>query len=565
MYYLSLIQFLSDDLEFNQQSSSQRFESIGLPLHKKSNLIEGLEQKYQLLNVFFDSLKELTEKEKNTKTEAKRFSFLETIQIYLSLLRLILSNSSLILNSQHVDILWESLINQDYNQQAKIVTFEWLSDNQASLSSYFQDAAFEYLFVEKMIKMKSEDLSQYGYDLFERSFLYLNEKQGKVKKLDKKSANLSFEYVATSSGLTGVETLWDFILGNSTSNSTHIENAMNVLNSLHQYVSSESLKGKYLKTREEYLAVCMQHLQASLAKPNCCILLLKKYLTEFNEQYSTRNTNLKQTPSQYILFAQYDSAIYSIPISSTDLIKTLKEKISKESGHPTSSWIMTNHSGNEYRDDNLTIHEASLKDFQYVYVYRRAKLKKEDEDLGPVNVPVETFLIKSLTFFARGLGVGNLIPNVDSSRTSEHSEQLKTLKEGSPKGHPARILASDEYFLHFYDLLSDPNAKVAQNGWELLDLLPTNSASLGRIKHCYEKEIEWKQFLGTDYKLLYNLQVINLLLQSKIDPTFDKETWSQNFIQTKGLDHLIETFLHLSTEGIKQLSFRFFKTVDFFY
>jgi len=105
--------------------------------------VDALAKKYKLLNAFFDELVaykkaagELAKKGKKgkskKKTAATRYTHMEHIQTRLDFLYFILSNSSLHLTVEHVDILWDSLIVNALQPEEREACFSWLEKSRQS-------------------------------------------------------------------------------------------------------------------------------------------------------------------------------------------------------------------------------------------------------------------------------------------------------------------------------------------------------------------------------------------------------------------------------------------------
>ena len=101
--------------------------------------------------------------------------------------------------------------------------------------------------------MDCTSLSKSGYGVYVRYFLNVNEKMGKVKSTEFKSAK---EYFAVGGELSGIKNMWQIALDSKDASVS--ESASSMLNSLHQYINPDSLKAKLVKVREDYLRY--QHL-----------------------------------------------------------------------------------------------------------------------------------------------------------------------------------------------------------------------------------------------------------------------------------------------------------------
>ena len=271
-----------------------------------SSVIESIQHKFNLLEIFFDELikykknvaasttASLSDYFNHTSNEStptgpsptqdsstsnspisfannlfNRRSHIQNIQIRLNFLEFLLTQSSLELSTAQLEDLWDCLVTNAINQEETNCIFSWLH------KSNFTDAVMLQLFQDKMIRMEYKTLQPIGFEVFERYFLKINEQSGKIKLPDshlnfenenqKNTNNVDNEHksgvihdslVATSIDVNGLEELWMIALF---ANDNEVSRrAIQRLSSLFQYTSSATLKSKATKIRDHFLATALK-------------------------------------------------------------------------------------------------------------------------------------------------------------------------------------------------------------------------------------------------------------------------------------------------------------------
>jgi hypothetical protein len=111
------------------------------------------------------------------------------------------------------------------------VSFFWgaaICVNESHPFQSFSENVIQHIFVEKMLKMECSQLTQAGFHLFERFFIVVNEKNGKIRITDDNIPSV------TSNDLIGLSKFWEIALNNK--NNTVATAAANSLNTMHQNV-----------------------------------------------------------------------------------------------------------------------------------------------------------------------------------------------------------------------------------------------------------------------------------------------------------------------------------------
>jgi hypothetical protein len=93
----------------------------------------------------------------------------------------------------------------------------------------FSENVLYHIFVDKMLKMDCSQLTQAGFRVFERLFLAINERSGKIRINDENTPSV------TANDLIGLSNFWDIALDHR--DVTVATAAANSLNSIHQNVS----------------------------------------------------------------------------------------------------------------------------------------------------------------------------------------------------------------------------------------------------------------------------------------------------------------------------------------
>eukprot|EP01117_Protostelium_nocturnum_P009607 TRINITY_DN3429_c0_g1_i1.p1 TRINITY_DN3429_c0_g1~~TRINITY_DN3429_c0_g1_i1.p1 ORF type:complete len:2268 (-),score=754.02 TRINITY_DN3429_c0_g1_i1:12-6815(-) len=202
-------------------------------------VIESLEQKHQMLQLLFKELvhfkenysKEESHHSQSVSPKMGKLFYLEQVSVRLDFLQFILSNSSLTLNAEQTDILWDSFITRSLSSMEREKMFMWLQNatkylsgsigsnpilntsggnlngtsNQNVLASFddvsvvvgtnsaLAESIIEHLFEEKMIGMDFSSLSPAGFQLFDNYFLIVNLRSGKLKKISARGIESSVQ------------------------------------------------------------------------------------------------------------------------------------------------------------------------------------------------------------------------------------------------------------------------------------------------------------------------------------------------------------------------------------
>ncbi|KYQ94124.1 hypothetical protein DLAC_04405 [Tieghemostelium lacteum] len=169
--------------------------------------IEVLEQKFKIFDLLF---KEISQYKRTTLERSKfynatgptqslnkaifqgQFPHLLQVQARLDFLEFIISQSNLMLNHQQVDILWDSFVTMALTQEERETYFIWLKNTKLSTSNSkttIPESVIKHLFMEKMSSLDWSHLGPSSYSVFERFFFFINERSGKIKKIQQSIFN----------------------------------------------------------------------------------------------------------------------------------------------------------------------------------------------------------------------------------------------------------------------------------------------------------------------------------------------------------------------------------------
>ncbi|EFA82122.1 hypothetical protein PPL_05027 [Heterostelium album PN500] len=181
------------------QSLSLIVNIVELFVKKQRATIESLENKYKLFDLFFKEIanfKKVIAQRSSTLSFSSlegvnynilygSFQHLPQIQARFEFLEYILSQSSIMLNIAQLDILWEAFVTGAITPEEKEACFIWLKNTkiQGKERIAFPEQVVRYLFLDKMANLDWSIMGLSSYSVFERYFLYVNERSGKIKKI----------------------------------------------------------------------------------------------------------------------------------------------------------------------------------------------------------------------------------------------------------------------------------------------------------------------------------------------------------------------------------------------
>jgi ubiquitin C-terminal hydrolase len=569
----------------------------GLPKKRQRKaIIETIEQRRKLLRIFFQDLvkyKQLAIKRaEDEKSKVKgtidlnkmhcdyykrsKWTHLEQIRLRLQFLNFIQSNSHLVLNMEQVDTLWDCLITQALTPEEMETTFQWL-EKEISLgrnegNTSFSEIVLQHLFVDKMLKMDCSQLTEAGFHVFERLFIAVNERSGKIRFNDE---NLPF---VTSNDLIGLSNFWDIVLGHK---DVHIATAAaHSLNSMHQNVDRVGSKSKVSKIREEYVRYCMNSLIRSAELMNTsekdrtrvdrCLALLKMFIEDFDKKIESQTLKMKpkqkqreRVGMQLKVWLQSPGRPRNMVILNTNTtVQMLKQKAADifKFDSVDGLQVTVGQSERELKDDDKTLAECKITDETCITIKRREREYLQVEE----GVPVVSLLLDGMQLSLGAIGVvsepykeylkkmSDDGQNLKVGRTATFIKTISTFKNEIKRdnpNHPSQLLAQDIYFTQFYSLL-DVEEQTAYHVWQLLNLIPQSTALIQELRNTKAdedtKETPWNTFIDAKrlFKLVYNLQILETLVTSQQSDS-QNQSFAQLFIATNGVQRLIDLFFSL--------------------
>jgi hypothetical protein len=401
------------------------------------------------LNLFFNDLKlyknsvgdKLSSETPVVNVKMGWYTHQEHIQTRLKFLEFILSNSSLLLSVEQVDTLWDCLVVKAVNVEEREMLFVWLENTRVNNKDgflAFSENVIDHLFMEKMSMMDCSTLSVSGYKVFERYFLYINEKNNKLKRIEKK--NESPEFYVISPDMFGMNNMWIIAL-DALQNEVGLS-AIKRLSSLYQYFSPESLKPKLGKLREDYISTAMKYLSTSVSLMSTddgnsknneqrierCLILLKSFIEEFEDRGRKKvQSQTKEVAPQskaLTLFVKADKGTsYVIQMLSSDSVKALRYKIAEQYGEHIKQLRIFLSDNRELKDDSKSLQDIRIVDRQQLFVKKKTpevkksseqkkssdKDDKEDEEVYE-DIPAEALLLEAIQMTLGALGLQAVFP-----------------------------------------------------------------------------------------------------------------------------------------------------------
>eukprot|EP01119_Soliformovum_irregulare_P021052 TRINITY_DN6926_c0_g2_i1.p1 TRINITY_DN6926_c0_g2~~TRINITY_DN6926_c0_g2_i1.p1 ORF type:complete len:2370 (+),score=711.86 TRINITY_DN6926_c0_g2_i1:42-7151(+) len=553
---------------------------------KVGAVIESLDQKHQLLTHFFTELKSFKTTSEKNQPISDLHAYLEQIQLRLRFLQVILANSSLLLSQDQTDILWDALEVKKLVPEEGEILFQWLSKVKAVATSAkeaynaFPEGVIDNLFAEKMTRIDSSGITGSMFNVFDRYFLYVNEKAGKIKKTEKRNVS---EYTITGTDLMGMKNMWQIALESRDGNVS--DQAIARLNSLHQY--PQDSRAKVGKWREEYIATSMKFLGDVLTgqrdptsdrKIERCLILLKSYVEELEGRSKKKptldpSTPLASSPKPLTLFIRTDKGPqYVIQMMSNETVKALKYKAAEHYGEPPRV-LRVCLSDRELKEEGKSLAESKIADKQEVYIKRKlpdakkiqsilmdsgrvlldrkaAEKEKDKEDDEYDDIPLESMVVEGIGMLFRALGIKVTVP------VPVNPEKLQSIDVGTPKmsqrdrSNPNKINLSKEQFGQLYQLLSYGDS-IGEKVWDLLNLLPINEELYKELQSLPEVDgkVQWDQLMDSKsiFKLIYSLQIIQDLISSDSpDHAHNAKSWIEKFESKKGTKYLFDVFLSVN-------------------
>eukprot|EP01105_Mastigella_eilhardi_P024464 TRINITY_DN6382_c0_g1_i1.p2 TRINITY_DN6382_c0_g1~~TRINITY_DN6382_c0_g1_i1.p2 ORF type:complete len:2586 (-),score=681.76 TRINITY_DN6382_c0_g1_i1:7878-14936(-) len=254
---------------------------------------------------------------------------LQQLQLRLNFLQFLLFNGSQAFSNDDVDRLWLVLVEEAITAEERELFFEWvgttcvpteaLQGDQRSLVALWgsEGTAVADATVQHVFGKLADSFDRPGFALFRRLFLYINLRNGQLKLEERpegepdSSPPSNPQYYSVSLDLNGTDKLWSIALEAEDDEVGNM--AINLLNMLHQNLSTDGLKQKQRKIRESHVAACMTYLShavesLSASDSHCvaaettktahqihrCLVVLKNFVQEWDDNTIRRAPVNKQ-------------------------------------------------------------------------------------------------------------------------------------------------------------------------------------------------------------------------------------------------------------------------------
>jgi ubiquitin C-terminal hydrolase len=439
----------------------------------------------------------------------------ELLNHRLSFISSILEVQGASLSVEHVEALWQVLMQNDGNRMQRAFSAAWFEN---LLSSELTGAALipclSHLFHNLICKINPEDVHEGEFSLFRRAMVCLNLKEGNLQRgKDPKSL-----LVTTKEELIGTESLWNFAV--LAADQEVAQQCVVLINDVYQkfpyehYPAGDDTGQARL---HGLISRCMTHIEASkdLSVHNGgvvvnerrilrCVQVLKHILLEF-EETNAHKLNVSKVRKHSLRlrgetinirlqrFGPPNEAIHAAVDSGMTLL-ALRELIGKTIGEHTNVLRMIAR-GIELKEWSKTLGELKLLDGETVH------------------------------FTVTRNGIREVVADEDD--------------EGQSQPTPHQIL-SVKYFDRIFELLEAPT-HVAAEVWGLIMMMPTNEALLESMRVF---KPNWDRSFKEEgnYSLLYFLQIVELLLEESSEPDASFK-WRDRFISIGGLAKLLRIIL----------------------
>jgi len=498
----------------------------------------------------------------------------ETMQDFLVLLEFVVNHSSLMLNKQQIDSLWESLVVNTISAGDQNRAFRWLEGLRATAKpgcTPFTDEDSNYMLLKKVPTLDFAALSLEGYQLAQRYFYHANLSMGTLpqqvhhsrlmaaadKAKAKKAAAEAGEGTSTADDtaevasqaageveplcgkLVGTEIIWRAAL--EIQDDTASKRAMAFLSTLYK----SPLEGAACKSHVEHellVSNCFSHmsspiiaLRSGTADADNCVdecttaicrcLQMLKYLVEEHaglEQGEEQGHGAITKGSPLTVKITGALKGVKVVVHSNDRLCVLRGKVAELLASPPSC-VRIFALGKELKVMKQTVAQVGIKnDFSIIAAVRKG------HERGETAATADT--------------------ESEAMDTAVEGESVTAAVEVTPR----QILSRTKFFEQLFSMLN-MGAGIAQSTWDLLMLLPTNRQMMSDLRNCASSTAEaapaWNRTLDPTsvFKLLYTLQIV----QSVIDKELQEGggSWCSWFASSGGVAHLVRV---LTTADLMQ-------------
>lgn len=267
-----------------------------LPVKKRrgkqsaGSLIELLENSKQLsdklvedLRLYQESVKDMDIESLHPSSKVKiggRYTHIDHVKIRLSFLEVVLKHSAVQLSAKQANDLWDCLVGGSRLPDEQALLFQLLDSAREARhggSAAITPEVIMHLFREKMCKIPVQNVTLSGYTTWEKFFLFVNLKNGRLRLLDNDKKGGVENFYLFNGEPEGMDQLWKIAL--EVGDNEIARKATRCMNTLYQFVPLESMRQRSTNLREAYIKQCMGHLasavagSASLQQARCLYLL----------------------------------------------------------------------------------------------------------------------------------------------------------------------------------------------------------------------------------------------------------------------------------------------------
>eukprot|EP01129_Flabellula_baltica_P011122 TRINITY_DN4802_c0_g1_i1.p1 TRINITY_DN4802_c0_g1~~TRINITY_DN4802_c0_g1_i1.p1 ORF type:complete len:2081 (-),score=416.76 TRINITY_DN4802_c0_g1_i1:9-6251(-) len=451
-----------------------------------NNMLKNIDQDEEVIEILLNDLSNTT----------KTGNSIDNLQERLNFLTFILSNSSLSLNRNQLERLWQSTIGSVSDMPTRDIMYQWLINSSDSNAYYpvFDSEDITHIFESLIPQIEVASFSLNAMNMFETFFKRLNTDNGTLitKRMRTSNSYYTKEYYSSASP-TGYEQLWEIAL-NSTSEEVGYS-ALSLLNSTQKNLEIDIDTEQ--EEREKYITKCLD----VLSDPNSSSLqhvraftLVKNLIDSFDsnsEEISHCSSFSSNKISIVVTISKKQR--FNIEIFENETVGKLKDTISDLCKHP-SKYLQFEYSGEVLSNNQEILSDTGVQNGSSVEVSKNFSRSGSALENQPTNVPYED--------------------------------------------HPSRILEREENFHKLFDLLDNPN--IGDQVWNVLMRLPTNSVLQNAFYNLTEgTDINLILDTSNVYKLYYSLQIIESIFENWEQE--DIENWKTIFITLGGVNYLVHT------------------------
>lgn len=554
-FFISLLQKLLDAL--------LDVPSHANPMVTKEQLINYMQEHHNLMHVliadivaFLDDVRQRTVKD-GTSIVEQGFTYRSALDVRLAFLRFVLESSPLELRLSEVKLLWAALVNDPVTPADPNTFIAWLAticpeeylhvQRRVGVYPCLSDEVvfdiFNHLLGGGILSDEDsgqltcpfEKLNEDGYLCLEKFFRYVC---GRQKRMQHSYNKLYFTVEVAE--LPGFEVILEAFLRTTSEAVAKVAS---------EFIVNLQLKLSPRLSRrqvwESFTTTCMELAQKDVSDQyrNRVLIILTKFLQEIKKpqpqtaSYVTsagagktdeHRLNVfwrKETPNQAANVPGSRTVGYTFK-RGTVTLGALRTRVARDLKHPVQQVRLLNSQRLSIPNsqDNLTLEQARVSS----YIDAILLLKPEDDTRNYVAVAPATTVEED--------------PN---------SDQM----------FPRKILSDDPACLALlFEMLSNP--VVMDSAWNLLELLPTNTAmkeeiaTMGGALNGDLSAVRWTELLDGSRPLwlLYKLRIVSDIISPLItegaaatEQQKAKE-WCTAFVQSGGVQHLLSTLVSVDVE-----------------